>query len=279
MTNMMFQFQRRYTGQVQGVVFDWAGTLVDYGCFAPTMVFVEGFRSFGVEITIEEARLPMGKYKRDHIQEIVHMPRIATLWRQQYGHDPREEDLNALFADFAPRQLAIIAQYSDPIPGVVETLQALRARGIGIGSCTGYTREMMDILAAKAQEKGCAPDTLVTPDEVGSGRPAPWMCFRNAELLGVYPMEALVKVGDTTADIQEGLNAGMWTVGIARTGNEMGLMQEDVLRLPAADLHHRLTQIRGKLFSAGAHFVIESTADLLPVIDQINIRLQQAVKP
>lgn len=151
----------------------------------------------------------MGRFKRDHIQAIMQMPEVSERWRSVHGRLPNDDDMQMLYEDFIPRQMKTIADYSDPIPGVVETVADLRARGLKIGSCTGYTREIMEALLPVVRAKGYAPDALVTPDQVSAGRPAPWMCFQNAMRLDIYPMQALVKVGDTLTEIEEGLNAGM----------------------------------------------------------------------
>ncbi len=269
----------RNVGNVRAVIFDWAGTMVDHGCLAPAMVFVAGFAARGVTISLEEARIPMGKYKRDHIAELLVMPEIAERWRAANGAAPTEADVDALFADFIPRQEAALLDYADVIPGVVETVDALRARGIRIGSTTGYTSAMMAILAPRAAAQGYAPDCMITPEMTVGGRPAPWMCYANALQLGVYPMAAMVKVGDTLADIDEGLNAGMWTVAVMRTGNELGLSHADTAALPAADLRARLDAIATRLLAAGAHYVIDGVGDLMPVIDHINARLAAGEKP
>jgi phosphonoacetaldehyde hydrolase len=265
--------------RVQGVIFDWAGTTVDYGCLAPAMVFVAGFAARGVTISLDEARLPMGKYKRDHIAELLAMPAIAERWLAAQGHPPGEADIDALFADFIPRQEAALLDYAEVIPGAVETAAALRARGIRIGSTTGYTQSMMALLTPRAAEQGYAPDCLITPDMTAGGRPAPWMCYLNAIQLGIYPMMTLVKVGDTMADIAEGLNAGMWTVAVTRTGNELGLSRANAEALPASALQRRLEAIEQRFRAAGAHYIIESIADLLPVIDDIDSRLTQGEHP
>ncbi|MCA9904419.1 MAG: phosphonoacetaldehyde hydrolase [Anaerolineae bacterium] len=265
--------------QVRGIIFDWAGTTVDYGCFAPTMVFVEGFRAHGVEITLAEARTPMGLHKRDHIAAVLALPRVRDAWAAVHGAAPTDADVQHVYDDFAPRQIAVIAQYATPIPGVVETVAALQARGLKIGSTTGYTRAMLDALMPVAAAQGYEPDASVAADEAPAGRPAPWMAFMNAMKLNIYPMTALVKVGDTPADIAEGLNAGMWAVGIAKTGNELGMTAAEVDALDAADLRARLAPIYQRLSQAGAHYVIDSVADLPPLLDDIERRLAAGEKP
>jgi len=264
---------------VQGVIFDWSGTVVDYGCFAPTMVFVEGFRAHGVEISVAEARAPMGLHKRDHVAAILAFPRVRDAWAAAHGAPPTDADVQRVYEDFVPRQVAVVAEYAEPIPGVIEMVAGLRARGIKIGSTTGYTRAMLDALMPIPAAHGYQPDSSVTADEVPAARPAPWMALMSAMQLGIYPMAALVKVGDTPSDIAEGLNANMWTVGLAQTGNELGLSAAEAAALPPAELETRLLPIYEKLRQAGAHYVIDSAAYLLPVIDDIDRRLAASETP
>ncbi|MCU0512130.1 MAG: phosphonoacetaldehyde hydrolase [Anaerolineae bacterium] len=263
----------------QAVILDWAGTTVDYGCLAPAQVFIAGFAAHGVRITMDEARAPMGRYKRDHIAAILAQPAVAQRWQAAHGRPPADSDVAALFADFVPRQMASLAQHSDLIPGVVETVAALRAAGYKIGSCTGYTRAMMEIILPLARAAGYAPDALVCPDEVPAGRPAPWMCFQNAMQLNVYPMSALVKIGDTPADMAEGRNAGMWTIGLAKTGNELGLSLAEVTVLPRATLTARLAAARARLLAAGAHEVVDGLADIMPALERLHDRHAAGEKP
>ncbi|HLY25926.1 MAG TPA: phosphonoacetaldehyde hydrolase [Aggregatilineales bacterium] len=274
-----YRFRRTYSGPLQGVILDWSGTTVDYGCIAPAKVFVDIFTRQGVPISMEEARGPMGMYKRDHIRQITQMPSIAARWQDKQGRLPTEDDVQAMYDAFIPLQIACIAEYADPIPGVPETVKAFHQRGLKVGSTTGYTRAMMDVLLPEASKRGYAPDCLVCPDEVAGGRPAPWMSFQNAMRLGIYPMESFVKIGDTVVDIAEGLNAGMWTIALAKTGNELGLMQRQVESLTPESLSGKLKGIYERLNQAGAHYVVDSLADVLPILDHINERLAQGEKP
>jgi phosphonoacetaldehyde hydrolase len=276
---MTFTYRRAYTGPLQGVILDWSGTTVDYGCFAPTIVFVELFKDHGVPVSMDEARGPMGAYKRDHIAQVMQMPAVAARWQQAHGHLPGDSDVQALYEAFIPRQMEVIAQYADLIPGVKETVDAFRARGLKIGSTTGYTRAMMEKLRPEVKKRGYDPDSLVCPDDVSGGRPAPWMAFQNAMNLDIYPMEALVKIGDTLVDIAEGLNAGMWTIGLAKTGNEFGLSEAESNALDANTLAMKLAPIYKKMYEAGAHYVVDGLADVLPILDQIEVRMKRREKP
>jgi phosphonoacetaldehyde hydrolase len=276
---MNFHFRRSYRGPLQAVVFDWAGTTVDYGCFSPTAPFIEVFAARGVTVTIEQARRPMGLMKRDHLRALTQLPEVAAQWQAVHGRPPTEADVEALFAEFVPLQLAVLSDYAAPIPGVVETVAELRRRGVKIGSTTGYTREMMNVLVPEAARRGYAPDAWTCSTDVPAGRPYPWMVFQNAMQLNVYPMEAMVKIGDTVPDIEEGLNAGMWTVGVALTGNELGLTEAEAAALSPEARRQRLTPIYQKLYQAGAHDVVDSVADCLPVLAEIGERLARGERP
>jgi phosphonoacetaldehyde hydrolase len=259
--------------KLQAVIFDWTGTTVDYGCFAPVAVFVEVFRRQGVTISIAEARAPMGLQKRDHIRAIVHMPEVAGRWGAAHPQAATEADIDAMYADSVVVQSASVTAHADMIPGTLETVAFCRARGLKIGTTTGYSRAVMDVLEPLARAAGYAPDAVIVPDDAPSGRPAPWMMYLNAMRLNAYPMAAVVKVGDTVPDMEEGRNAGAWTIGVSITGNELGLSAAEVAALPENDLTARLAPIEARLRAAGAHEVVRSIADLPAVLESIEARL------
>lgn len=268
-----------HTGSLRAVVLDWSGTVIDHGSRAPALVFTELFRDAGVAITIDEARAPMGRYKRDHIAAILALPSVQARWESAHGRPPDDTDVDALFAAFNPRQVAITRQYADLIPGALDAVAAFRARGLKIGTCTGYTRAVMDEVVPAAAERGFIPDSVTTPEEVPAGRPSPYMIYLTALKLAVYPLAAVVKIGDTPTDIEEGRNAGAWSIGLARTGNELGLSVEEVAALPADERAARLERARARLQAAGAHFVVDSLADVPPLLDGIEARLVGGEKP
>ncbi len=258
-----------YGEKIKAVVFDWAGTTIDYGCFAPLNVFIEIFKRRGIDVTMEEARKPMGKLKIDHIREMCEMDRIKNLWSDKFGKVPTEDDVNELYAEFELMLFETLEDYTTPIPHVVETIEKLRKNGLKIGSTTGYTREMMNIVEPNAAKKGYSPDFLVTPSEVSQGRPYPWMCYKNAEALGVSPMSSMVKVGDTISDVKEGVNAGMWSVAVIKGSSELGLTQEEVENMDKEELKAKVSIVSKKFKEAGAHFVIETMAELEDILIKI----------
>lgn len=257
---------------IRAVIFDWAGTTVDFGSLAPVRTLERVFAEAGIAITEPEARRDMGIAKRDHISALLQTPRISAAWQEQYGHPPDEKDLDALYERFIPLQLACLKEYSQVIPRVPEVAADLRARGIKIGSTTGYTRSMLDVVVAQAEESGYRPDCSFSPEDVGAGRPFPFMVYAAAVKLQVYPLAAFVKVGDTAADIQEGLNAGVWSVGVAASGNGVGLSQAAFLALDPKERARKLRKARQELQAAGAHYVVETLAELDGVIDDIDAR-------
>ena len=191
--------------QFECVIFDWAGTTVDYGCFAPVQAFVEVFKHYGIEPTMEEVREPMGMLKIDHIRTMLNMPRIKKCWTEKYGKEPTEENVKELFGIFEEKLMSILHMFADPKPGVPEVIRRLRAKGYAIGSTTGYTDKMMEIVAPAAKEKGYEPDCWFSPDSTAQkGRPYPYMIYRNMEKLGIRDVRKVIKVGDTVSDIKEG---------------------------------------------------------------------------
>ena len=279
MVKFEYTYQRTYHGPLKAVILDWAGTTMDYGCYAPAVVFVEVYKRKDVPITIEEARAPMGAHKKVHIRKISQLESVVQRWQEVYGRKPKEEDIEAMFQEFIPLQLDCLADYADLIPGTLEAITEFRNRGLKIGSTTGYLHEMMELLLKEAGTRGYAPDATVCASDVPAGRPEPWMCLQNAMNLDIYPMEAIVKVGDTLPDIEEGLNAGMWTIGLAKTGNEIGLNEQEIANLPQDVLETKLAQAYVRMHQTGAHYVVDGIWDVPPILDLIDQRLRRGERP
>jgi len=261
------------------VVFDWAGTIIDFGSCAPMGAFVELFRKFDIDLSIAEARGPMGMAKWDHIKALGAMPRVAAQWLARYGKPFGDADVDWLYEIFTPMNAAVVADFADFIPGALETVNAVRARGLKIGSTTGYNRPIMEVLLPIAAARGYAPDNLVCAGDLAAGRPTPLMMYRTFADLGVWPPAAVVKVDDTGVGIEEGVNAGTWTVGVAVSGNAVGLPLAEWQALDAARQAELRAAATAALVASGAHYVIDSVADLLPVLDDIDAKLRQGMKP
>ncbi len=264
---------------LKAVVFDWAGTTVDHGSRAPMGAFVEVFSQFGVAIGIEEARGPMGLPKRDHIAALLRDADIAARWAEAHGAPPGEPDVDRIYEMFVPLNARVVADYGALVPGVAETVAELRRRGLRIGSTTGYTRDIMERLLPVAAAQGFAPDNLVCAGDLPLGRPTPHMMYRCFLDLGVWPASAVVKVDDTGPGIAEGLAAGSWTVGVTMSGNAVGLSRQELEALGEAERSALRRQAAPTRARPGAHYVIDSVADLMPIIDRIEGRLARGERP
>jgi len=265
--------------KLTAVVFDWAGTIIDFGSCAPMGAFVALFARFDIALTVDEARGPMGMAKWDHIKALGLLPRIAAEWQQRFGKPFTDADVNHLYDVFTPMNAAVVVDFADFIPGAVNVVDTLRARGLKIGSTTGYNRPIMDIVTPIAAAGGYVPDNLVCAGDLGAGRPTPLMMYRTFADLGVWPPSTVVKVDDTGVGIEEGLNAGTWTVGLSVSGNAIGLPLAEWLALDVDQQDELRRAAVAKLKASGVHYVIDSVADLLPVLDDIEARLSRGQTP
>ena len=256
--------------KIEAVIFDWAGTTVDYGCFAPVQAFIEVFKEFGMEVTMEETRKPMGMLKWDHIKTMLEMPRIHDLWLQAHGREVENKDIDEMHDAFTGKLMGILDQFSDPKPNVVETIETLRKMGLKIGSTTGYTDQMMEVVTKVAKEKGYEPDFWITPNSVENyGRPYPYMVFENLKHLHVTSVHAAVKVGDTISDIKEGIAAGVTTVGIIEGSSLMGLTQEEFENLTDKEKQLCYEKVEKQYKDAGADYVISTIKELPSLIESL----------
>lgn len=259
--------------RVVAVIFDWAGTTVDFGSLAPARTLQRVFGEAGVPITEDEARQDMGIAKRDHIAALLALPRVRTEWERVRGREIMPIDLEVLYERFLPLQFECLTRYSTVISGVPEVVEELRRNGIKIGSTTGYTRAMLDLLVDEAARQGYKPDCSFSPEDAGCGRPHPFMIYAAAVKMQVYPLGGIVKVGDTASDIKEGLNAGVWSVGVAGTGNTIGLSEAQFQALNPLDRAGKLQKSRNDLQAAGAHYVVDTLAELKSVISNVEEQL------
>jgi phosphonoacetaldehyde hydrolase len=264
---------------VRAVVFDISGTVLDFGCRGPVAAFLELFRRHGVSISVEEARRPMGTHKRDHIWTLLTDPAISSRWESANGLVPTRELLDELCEEFAPLQTEMVTYHADLIPGVLPVLSQLREREIKVINTTGFESCMIKNLIPAVAEAGYIPDLWVCPDHVGGGRPAPWMIFHAAKKLNVYPTHTFVKVGDTPADIAEGHAAGAWVVSVVNSGNEVGCSESELSALPLAEREAKIFAAQTKLSACGPHYLIDTVADLMPVIDAISERIARGEMP
>lgn len=256
--------------KIEAVIFDWAGTTVDYGSFAPVQAFVEAFKEFGMTPTVAEVREPMGMLKWNHIHTMMQMPRITAQWKEIYGRMWKKTDVDAIYEKSENAIFGILDQFCAPKPYVLDAIKELRSRGIKIGSTTGYTDEMMKIVMPAAADQGYAPDAIFTPNAVNNmGRPYPFMVFKNLEALGVSSVHTAIKVGDTAADIKEGKNAGMISVGVIEGSSVMGLTEEEFNALAPKRKEEEVKRVREFYQGCSADYIINNMSELVNLIDRI----------
>lgn len=258
---------------INAVIFDWAGTLIDFGSMAPVKALLELFEEHGVSLSNVEVRAPMGLLKRDHIRALLQMERVESAWQAIHGSPANEQTVEALNEELEQRMPEIAARTAIPLPGTVEVLHRLRGRGMRIGSTTGYTRPTMQVVQPAAAQAGIIVDALYTPSEVPAGRPLPWMIYRNCIDLAAYPPSSIVKVGDTLQDVYEGLNAGAWAIGVVVGSSQMGLSESEYNALDEVAQRQRIAEARAAFTRAGVHYVIDTLNHLEGVIDEIEQRL------
>jgi phosphonoacetaldehyde hydrolase len=254
----------------KAAVFDWAGTIVDFGSFAPMGVFVKAFAQFGIAATIEQARGPMGSAKWDHIRAMMDMPEIAAQWVEKYGAAPTDADVDKVYEIFVPMNEKVAADYADLVPGAKQAVDELRAMGLKIGSTTGYTRSIMENVLPVAAAQGYVPDNLVCSDDLPEGRPGPLGMYKCMVDLVAYPPSAIVKVDDTAPGIGEGVAAGCLTVGVAMSGNAVGKTPEELAALSAEEVEALRAHATEILKAAGADYVIDTVADLPALLRQLD---------
>ena len=273
--------EKRYKGKVQAVILDWSGTTADAYVVAPAVVFVEVFKRQKVEISMLEARGPMGLRKDLHIKALTEVDEIKERWKKIHGKYPEQSDVDRMFADFVPLQLDCLRKYTTLLPGVAEVTQRLQKQGIKIGSTTGFIRSMVDILEEDAAKQGYKPDASVAGDEVTNGaRPSPHMVYKNLDMLNITPIQSVVKVDDTASGVGEAVNAGCWGIGVTRYSNYMDVdTPEDGEKLSEVEIKKRVAKTKDILEKAGAHYILESIADIEPVIEDINKRLARGERP
>lgn len=280
-SNSDFTYKREYRGDVKAVILDWSGTTSDAYVIAPAVVFVEVFKKQGVEISMLEARGPMGLRKDLHIKMLTEDTVIRERWKSIKGQYPTDIDVANMFEDFVPAQVACLPQYSELLPGIAEVTQKMQKDGLKLGVSTGFTRPMVDVLLAAARKQGFNPDVTVAGDEVAQGgRPKPHMVYKNLDLLDITTIQSVVKVDDTTSGVGEGLNAGCWAVGVARYSNYMNINSyEEAASLSEAEIERLTEETREMLRKAGAHYVIDTIVELPAVIEDINARLARGERP
>ncbi len=262
-------------GRIKLVVLDWAGTAIDFGCFAPVASFAMALEAHGVNPTDEQVRRPMGLAKLDHLRALLEITELADQWKSFKGRAWDDADVEQIYReDYIPRQLDAVAGHDRIVPELLPVVDAIRSRGIKLATTTGYFREAAVRVFDSATRQGYVRDLDILPDEVPAGRPAPWMIFKAMQTFGIYPPSAVVKVGDTLADIAEGRNAGAWSVGVISSSSDVGLSEAGWTALSDAERRSIADRMKARFAEAGAHASIETLAELPALISHLERQTQ-----
>lgn len=254
----MEKVRQRY----DAILFDWAGTTVDFGSRAPVEVFKTLFRRREFELTDQQVRKPMGLAKDLHIAALLQIPHVRQDWKQRFGAEPSQDDVNELYAEFLPLQMEILKTRTRLIPGVADAVKRLRDAGLRVGATTGYVRSLMDVAEPLAKAAGYAPEVNVCADEVSRGRPWPEMNLLALARLGLKDPTRTIAVDDTSVGIEAGKKAGMLTIGVTLTGNSLGLDEAELEAMSEADQDVAHEQISHGFRAAGADYSVRSVAEI-----------------
>jgi phosphonoacetaldehyde hydrolase len=265
--------------QLRAAIVDYAGTVVDHGSLAPVKAFQAAFRKFDIDLSLDVIRISMGKGKRQHLEDMLQHPDVAQDWISKHGKAPDAYTIDTLYKYSEEGIFEVIGDNSKLIPGALDAVGQLRAMGLKIGADTGYTEDMMAMIRPLLKAQGYEPDANMNPSHVRAGRPAPWMLYKLLEQLDAYPIASVVKIGDTVADVEEGLNAGCWTIGVTLCGNILAVSEDELAAMSEAqhaEAHEAASQ---KLLAAGAHYTATSLLAALPHVHAINERLKHGERP
>jgi phosphonoacetaldehyde hydrolase len=265
--------------RLKAIIFDWAGTVVDFGCLCPVEAIQAAFQAKGIIVAAKDINRFMGIHKREHVRAVLSLPAVTTQWRKAYGKKPDSSDVNLLHEMAEQRMLETVESFAMPTPYLSEAIKMTRKQGLKIGSTTGYTSLLMEKLVPVARQQGFAPDFWIASDQVPKGRPWPWMIFKNMEYLEVYPPAAIVKLGDTVADVEEANNAGIWSVAVVESSSLVGKSRSELEALPARERNSLIREASKQLTRAGAHSVIKNLSQLEATLEQIDERLEKGQLP
>lgn len=262
---------------ISAVILDLAGTTVDPFVTSPLCSFKSIFKDHNVNISSSIIRKDMGLRKDIHIENMLDEPSVKEQWYTYKGAYPDKLDVDMLYKDFRPKQIQQLSESCELVPGAVYAYEYMRSQNIRIGGTTGFDRSMVRVIKHKMINQGYCPDEIIAGDDLVGNlgiRPKPFMIYEAMKKMNVYPIHNVIKVDDTVCGIQEGLNAGCWTVGIYGYSNEIEVdSMADWHKLSEAEQKKKRSIACHKLIEAGADYVILDLYELPHIIQQINDRL------
>src|SRR5271166_5149575 len=101
---------------LKAIIFDWAGTVVDFGSLCPIGAFQSAFLAKGITVAPGDIHRFMGIHKLEHIKAVLALPEIAAKWRTTHGESPNAQDVDALYKLAERRMLETVADSATPVP-------------------------------------------------------------------------------------------------------------------------------------------------------------------
>ena len=256
---------------IKAVIFDWAGTTVDYGSRAPIVAFQQAFANVGIRISEAEIREDMGLDKYTHIHKIISLPAVQNDWQARFQVLPTNDDCDRIFQDFKAILLASLTDFAQLKPGMDAVIAYLNEHHIAYGTTTGYDAEMLSIVLPIAANQGYRPTVNITSAQTGGiGRPAAAMLELACDQLEINDPATVIKIGDSVNDILEGQNADVISIGIVDGSNLMGLSEAEFDALTPTEQAHLRAQVTAEYTAVGADYILQSMTELPALIEQIN---------
>jgi phosphonoacetaldehyde hydrolase len=243
---------------------------------------------------------PMGVDKKQHIREIFAMETVEkqllaaglspspssvapSSVAQSLSSLSRDEQISRVYDEFRMKQIRILEEETQLIPGAVDVIHALQSRDPRVSVCvtTGYDKDMLRIVVEGLRKHQINVDAGVCVSDVSVGRPSPWMCVECIHRLNdpSISFPACVKVDDTVPGILEGIHCGMWTVGVALSGNFANRSQEEWEHMDEKEMNEIREIARMKFGDCGAHYVVDGVWELDSVLVDISERLKAGETP
>ena len=259
--------------KLKGIIYDLAGTLCDRYSLSPVLSLIEAFKQDNISITMKEARMFMGLDKRVHITKTLELPHIKAQCMNNNIHNP-----NVIYDHY--KKVQIDTLITDAVDGAVYATNVVKRLGLKNGVTTGYSTDVSSVVLESLRKQNVIIDNLVSSDEVKFGRPYPYMIFRCLENMEIENPNTVIKIGDTIADIHEGLNAGCWTVGVSKWSNEMNFESLDQAENATNDeILRRTEHAKNILHHAGADFVIDDLTTINKLVTKIDNMMDDGLNP
>jgi len=224
----------RYRGPIKLVILDIAGTVCDghqdlrhlfpnddgLAVKGPVIVFEKMFQTFKMDLDWDTIRRPMGKFKKEHLRDILTIEEVAKQFQKAHGRAWNEGDIDKMFDMFRPEmaKVAVMDDLIRPFDGVKEAIDQLRSVGIKVACDTGYPKEAYEAIYSTLAKKHGIHFDVTADSETVRGRPTPFLVYDCMHKTNCYPPAAVVKADDIRAGVEEGANSGAWTVGLYATG-------------------------------------------------------------